>query len=82
MGSTTTVKVSTATRDRIKSAGMAMRLTADEVINSALEALERDRLWESWRSAAASSSPAARLSYVEDQKVYDGMLTDGLDPDA
>ena len=45
MGSTTTVKVSTATRDRIKSAGMAMRLTADEVINSALEAQERDRLW-------------------------------------
>jgi hypothetical protein len=82
MGSTTTVKVSTATRDRIKSAGMAMRLTADEVINSALEALERDRLWESWRSAAASSSPAARVSYVEDQKDYDGMLTDGLDPDA
>ena len=39
----TTLKVSTETRDRVKALGDAELRTADQVINFALDLLERDR---------------------------------------
>ncbi len=56
MSNTTTVKVQTSTRDRLAAVGVARRLTADQVIVSALEAMERDEL----RKRAAAEALAFR----------------------
>ena len=42
MGDTTTVKVQTSTRDLLLELGAARRLSADQVIVAALEAMRRD----------------------------------------
>jgi hypothetical protein len=39
----TTLKVSPATRDRVKAVGADRHLTADQVINAALDQLDRDQ---------------------------------------
>ena len=53
---TTTVKVQTGTRDRLLEIGAARRQSADQVIQSALVALERD---ERRRLAAAEARALA-----------------------
>lgn len=58
----TTIKVSAETRDRVKAFGDAEHRTADQVINVALDVLERDRRRRRMReeSRAALTDPADR----------------------
>jgi predicted transcriptional regulator len=73
----TTVRVSEATRDRLRAAGQPTHQTADEVINTALDELERRRFWDEYAQAARAdrSTPKEQA----EQEAWDATLTDGLE---
>jgi predicted transcriptional regulator len=68
----TTLKVSTQTRDRVKALSDAEHRTADQVINAALDQLERSRRRRQMRdeSQAALADPADR---AESRAVQDDL---------
>lgn len=74
----TTVKVRIETRDRIKALSAELQLSADAVISTALEELERTRLWAEWHNAYQALTPTERNDYREEQAIYDGASSDGL----
>jgi predicted transcriptional regulator len=53
----TTLKVSTATRDRVKAISDAEHRTADQVINAALDQLERFRRHRRMREQSLAALP-------------------------
>jgi hypothetical protein len=55
----TTLKVSTATRDRVKAVSDAEHRTADQVINAALDQLERSRRHQRMREQSLAALPDA-----------------------
>jgi predicted transcriptional regulator len=71
----TTIKVSTRTRDRIKSLAAARHQSADAVIQDALVELERRLFWEQFDAAIALEGPGDLQAETEH---YSGSLTDGL----
>jgi Arc/MetJ-type ribon-helix-helix transcriptional regulator len=72
----TTVRVSEATRDRLRAVGLPAHQTADEVINAALDELERRRFWDQYAEAARNDDPTAEERAERD--AWDGTLGDGL----
>lgn len=68
----TTIKVTTTTRDRIKAIGSQRHESADKVISAALDELDRKLFWDDY-DAAARADPAPRASTE-----WERTLTDGL----
>lgn len=52
---TTTLRVRTATRDRVRALGRQRQQSADAVVATALELLEKETFWAAWQAAQASS---------------------------
>lgn len=73
--STTTIKVSTHTRDRIKSLGATRKLSADAVIQEALAELEKRVFWEQFDRAVQIEGEGDLRAEAEK---FSGSLTDGL----
>jgi predicted transcriptional regulator len=72
----TTVRVSEATRDRLRAAAQPAHLTADEVINTALDELERRRFWDAYAQAARADTPTSEEQ--AEQAAWDATVGDGL----
>lgn len=74
----TTVKVSVATRERLRALGGA---TYEDTINEALDALEADRFWMQAEAAAAwrASLPAERLADLVDREAALDRALDGIE---
>ena len=72
----TTVRVSEATRQRLRTVGLPSQ-TADEVINTALDELERRRFWDAYAVAARADTPSAEEQ--AEREAWDGTLGDGLE---
>ncbi|MFI7585681.1 hypothetical protein ACIB24_01235 [Spongisporangium articulatum] len=53
----TTIKVSTETRDRIKAIGAQRNQSAEKVILSALDELDRAMFWDAYDAAVAEDGP-------------------------
>jgi predicted transcriptional regulator len=73
----TTVRVSEATRDRLRAVGQPAHQTADEVINAALDELERRRFWEAYAQAVRADNPTPEE--LTEQAAWDATVGDGLD---
>jgi predicted transcriptional regulator len=71
----TTIKVSTATRDRIKALGTTRHQSADAVIQDALAELERKLFWEQFDAAVATEGEGDLKAETEN---YSSSLKDGL----
>ena len=70
---TTTIMVSLTTRDRIKSIGAQRHQSADKVIQSALDELDRKLFWDDYDAAAAADQEPD-----DSTSEWDATLTDGL----
>lgn len=71
----TTVRVSEATRQRIR--GLSRGRSADEVINEALDQLDRRQFWDQYAAAARADEGTAE-DHAERQ-AWDSILEEGLD---
>jgi hypothetical protein len=72
---TTTIKVSTHTRDRIRAFGGPEHKSADAVIVEALDELERRRFWDQFDAAVAAEGGD---DLRDESEVWAGTLKDGL----
>lgn len=60
----TTIKVSVATRDRVKAIGAQRHQSADKVIQAALDELDRAAFWDAYdASVAADGAPRVELEW-------------------
>ena len=73
---TTTIKVSAATRDRIKALGAAERKSADAIVQAALDAQERALFWDRFEAAATAHGTE---ELEADAEAWAPTLKDGLD---
>jgi hypothetical protein len=73
----TTVRVSEATRDRLRAVGLPAHQTADEVINAALDELERRQFWDAYAKASQMDKPTPEEQ--AEQAAWDSTLGDGLE---
>lgn len=71
----TTIKVSTQTRDQIKSLGASTGQTADEVVSRALVEYERALFWGEYARAAEQDTTRRGQ---DDHELWDRTLRDGL----
>jgi predicted transcriptional regulator len=78
---TTTIKVSTTTRDRIKIISQRTHQSAEGVILDALDELDRKLFWDEYdaASSAIAVDPRSATEEIEDRKAWDATLTDGAD---
>lgn len=77
---TTTIKVSTRTRDRVKAIGQRTHQSAEGVIHDALDELDRKLFWDEYDAAAAIAvDPRSVAEEIEDRTAWDNTLTDGTD---
>jgi hypothetical protein len=71
----TTVRVSEATRERLREVGLPSQ-TADEVINAALDELERRRFWDAYAVVARAGTPSEEEQ--AEWEAWDSARGDGL----
>lgn len=71
----TTIKVSSQTRDQIKSLGASTGQTADQVVSRALVEYERALFWREYAEAAERERSASELA---EQELWDRTVRDGL----
>jgi predicted transcriptional regulator len=72
---TTTIKVSTHTRDRIKALGAVQHKSADAIIQDGLDELERKAFWDQF-DAAVAANPGDLAAEAE---LFSDTLKDELD---
>jgi predicted transcriptional regulator len=78
----TTIKVSEATRDRIKQLATSAEQTADQVVTRALDEYERALFWEEYRRAAEAERKSPHYAQIQAElAICDGALGDGLTDD-
>lgn len=77
----TTVRVSDATRDLLRSLAVAERKPMQAIVAAALEAYRRERFLGSVNRgyAAVREDPAAWAGVLEERAAWEGVLLDGLD---
>ena len=76
----TTVRVSDATRDLLRSLAVAERKPMQAIVAAALEAYRRERFLGTVNRgyAAVREDPAAWASVMEERVAWEGVLLDGL----
>jgi predicted transcriptional regulator len=77
----TTIKVSEATRDRVKAIGAQTRQPADAVISQALDELERKLFWQDYAAQRASERGPLPQSALAERAAWDATADDGLEPE-
>lgn len=71
MDKTTTLRVRTSTRDRVRTLGAARGQTSDGVVKEALELLEKETFWVAWQSAQDAATPAEHAEEQAEQEAWD-----------
>ncbi|MBI3923159.1 MAG: hypothetical protein HY318_17190 [Armatimonadetes bacterium] len=79
MAGTATLRVSTSTRKRLTHLAKVLGQTPDRVIDSGLEAIERDMFWEGWDEEAASYLQQYGAREFEERRFFSGSNADGED---
>lgn len=74
----TTIKVSAATRDRVKALSAETHQSAEQVIQDALDELDCRLFWDRYDAAAAAEA-APSAEETAEHVGWDATLTDGLD---
>ena len=82
----TTIKVRTATRDRINAVGARTHETADQVVSRALDEYERSTFWAQYAAAAAAAAavaadPVAMAEESTEADRWDRAVRDGVPGD-
>jgi hypothetical protein len=77
----TTIKVSTETRDRLKSLADADQITMDAELAMALDKVEEARFWQGVQEdyARLQADPEQWSDYVSELAEWDRTVGDGLD---
>lgn len=77
----TTIKVSTATRDRVNALGAQTQQTADQVVATAIDEYERAIFWREFAVAAEAVAvdPVAAHEERREQQLWDHASRDRLD---
>jgi len=76
--SSTTLRVSTDTRDRVNALRGETGESTDELLVHALEAYERERFWRDMQSTHEHLSETRRTSYEVEKRSWEGTGKDGL----
>lgn len=74
----TTIKVSTELRDRLKSQAAARGRTIGEHLAALADQLEREERFARLRRQIAATAPDARASYLAEVAAWDAASGDGL----
>lgn len=81
----TTIKVTPATRDRVKALGASTHETAEQVVSRALDELDRRVFWERFAQTHAAHAAETEAHAAddaverEDAALWAGTLRDGLE---
>jgi hypothetical protein len=78
----TTIKVSSATRDRIKEHAQRSDRTIDQYLNLLIDLAERELRWDALREARARMTTTDWASYNAETSVWDATNTDGVTDEA
>jgi predicted DNA-binding protein len=76
--SSTTLRVSVETRDRVNALRHDTGQSTDELLRRALDAYERALFWEGMRRAHAALTPQQRAQEDADRRSWEATLKDGL----
>ena len=71
MDKTTTLRVRSSTRDRVKALGQQTRQTSDAVVAKAVELYEREQFWAAWEAAQAAMTPEERAQDATEMEPWD-----------
>ncbi len=76
----TTIKVSSATRDRVNALGAQTHQTADQVVDKAIDEYERALFWREFAAAsdAVAADPVATEDERREQELWNRTLRDGV----
>ncbi|MGQ0464421.1 MAG: hypothetical protein ACT4QG_03770 [Sporichthyaceae bacterium] len=74
----TTVKLTVATRDRVNALGEATGQTAEQVVATALDEYERALFFQEYRDAVLARSAAEKGAYDAEFAEWDQTVRDGL----
>ena len=74
----TTIKLATATRDRLKSSAVAQGKTLDEYLNFLEDLHAREQRWDAMREALAQMTPHDWAEYRQETESISGADLDGL----
>lgn len=77
--SSTTLRVSSHTRDRINALRAHTAQSTDELLRHALDAYERNEFWEGMRETQAALTPEQRAQEVEERRAWAATLKDASD---
>ena len=78
----TTIKLSKATRDRIKANAAKQNLTIEEHLNFLEDLHAREQRWDSMRESLAKMTPADWADYRTESASISGADFDGLNDEA
>lgn len=71
MDETTTLRVRSSTRDRVRALGQQTRQTSDAVVARAVELYERETFWAAWDAAQQSTTPEERAQDAAEMAPWD-----------
>lgn len=78
----TTIKLSKATRDRLKASAAQYNRTIEEHLNFLEDLHAREQRWDALRDALARMSPQDWAEYHRESSVISGTDLDGLDDES
>lgn len=78
MDTTTTLRVRTSTRDRVRALGQQTHQSSDAVVATAVELYEREMFWAAWEAAQAATTPEERARDAAEMGPWDRASTADL----